>query len=207
MSAGEVEPCEARAERRLALLEEMAEIGMNLLRRTPSEMDDDKAADQFAKLSRAVRLTLALEEKTARFLAELQSGGLAKPREAPPASPSGDGRKLADTQRKADAFDLLVAISESEGESLESFERLCDAVDERFAEVDPAAPSEAPLAPRIERLCRDLGLTPEVSRRVGEGWSAGCLAGRPPLNPERQPPGPPLGGDAPKDPALRPAPA
>jgi hypothetical protein len=162
----------ARAERRLALLEEMAEIGMNLLRRTPSEMDDDKAADQFAKLSRAVRLTLALEEKTERFMAELQSGGLIKPREAAHASPSGDGRKLADNQRKADAFDLLVAISESEGETLESFERLCDAV----------ASSEAPLAPRIERLCLHLGLTPELSQR------ASGLASQPRCNPWRKPP-------------------
>jgi hypothetical protein len=182
------DPAAARAARRLALLEEMAEIGMNLLRRTPSEMDDDKAADQFAKLSRAVRLTLALEEKTERFLAELTSGALVKPRTETPASPSDHGRKHADDQRKADAFDLLVAISESEGESLESFERLCDAVDERYAAFDPAAPSETPLAPRIERLCRHLGLAPELSQRVGEGWNAGDLAGRPGLSPWREAP-------------------
>ena len=61
---------------------------------------------------------------------------------------------------------------------------------------------------RIPRLCRDMGLSPELASRVAEGWSAGYLAGRPRFNPWRPaPPSPLIGGDAPADPALRPAPA
>jgi len=69
-----LDPAAQRAERRLALLEEMAAIGMRILRR----LDDDRASDPdsvdaFARISRAVRLTLALEEKTDRFLADLRA--------------------------------------------------------------------------------------------------------------------------------------
>jgi hypothetical protein len=183
------DPTAARAERRLALLAEMAEIGMSLLRRTASEVDDAKAAETFAKLSRAVRLTLALEEKTERFLAELRTG-LVKAPEAPAAEAAApcahDGRKLANDQRKANALDLIVAISESEGESLESFEKLCDALDEQFAEIDPYNGQH--LGPTLERLCQGLGLTAELASRVSEGWSAGYLAGRPRFNPWRERP-------------------
>jgi hypothetical protein len=209
------DPAAARAERRLAVLEEMTEIGMRLMRRAPIEMDVEAAAEAYAKLSRAVRLNLALEEKTDRFLAEL-SAGLAHKRDEAPAvdydAQARANRETANIERKARAFDLVLAVSESESESLKDFEDLFDAMVERLDGYDAAADgqAEAPVSEAIERLCRDIGLSPELTAKVGEGWLAGYLRLRPAFNPfsrTRSIPwikdSPPPGGSA----AIPPAPA
>ena len=181
------DPAVARAERRLALLQEMAEIGMRMLRRLDdNRAGDAESAEAFARISRAVRLTLALEEKTDRFLAELLTGPQPEDQAREPvddALQAFERRKTALRERKANAFDLLVAVSESEGESLESAEKLFDAVAETIDEAESAVRGELPLPPMIEGVCARLGLGPELSRRVAEGWRAGYLAGRPRFNP------------------------
>ena len=184
-----LDPAAQRAERRLALLEEMAAIGMRILRR----LDDDRASDPdsvdaFARISRAVRLTLALEEKTDRFLADLRAGVVKPRQEAQPDAPAAcftEPSAAAHNASKARAFDLICAVSETEGESLESFEALCEALVEPLEEDERAARRDWNHAPTIERLCRDIGLTPELSGRIAEGWRAGYLASRPRFNPWR----------------------
>jgi len=180
------DPAVARAERRLALLEEMAEIGMNLLRGLSADEDSEKAVEAFAKVSRAVRLTLALEARTDRELAELiaapKAGWTATADGPVGADPETSGRfndplRNLRNERKARAFDLVVAVSESESESLDDLLVALDAPAETELGEGPD------LHPVIERLCRDLGLPPELSRRVGEGWQAGYLACRPRFNP------------------------
>ena len=182
-------PAAQRAERRLARLEEMAELGMQLLRDLPKPTSEAEApciAEAFARISRAVRLTLALEEKSDRFLAELLGGALSA-RQAPvpvdPALDSFERQKTALRARKANAFDLLVAVSESEGESLESVEKLFDALAESPDEVEASFKGDQRLAPTIETVCARLGLGPELSSRVAEGWACGYLAARPRFNP------------------------
>jgi hypothetical protein len=185
--APEDNPAAARAERRLALLEEMAEIGMRMLRR----LDDNRASDaetieSYARISRAVRLTLALEEKTDRFLAELAANAvreLLAPTPVNAALDSFERRKAALRTRKANAFDLLVAVSESEGESLESAEKLFDALAETMDEAEGSFKGDQRLAPTIENVCARLGLGPELSSRIAEGWACGYLAARPRFNP------------------------
>lgn len=180
-------PAFARTEWRLAFLQEMAEIGMRMLRRIDArQADDAESADAFARISRAVRLTLALEEKTDRFRAELLAGPQREGQTPAPVNAALDAfeaRKAAIRERKADALDLLVTVSESEGESLESFEALCDALAESMDEVESSVRGERPLGATIEGLCARLGLGPELSGRVAEGWNAGYLAGRPRFNP------------------------
>ena len=191
MSADALTPeeCAAveRAERRLTLLAEMAQLGMRMLRRLDQTLTNDtEAAEAFARISRAVRLTLALEEKTDRFLAELSSGALSACKAPAPvdlALDSFERQKTALRARKANAFDLLVAVSESEGESLESVEKLLDALAESPDEVEGSFKGDQRLAPTIERLCAHLGLGPELSSRVAEGWECGYLAARPRFNP------------------------
>jgi len=183
----EEDPAADRAERRLALLAEMAQLGMRMLRRLDQTLTNDtEAAEAFARISRAVRLTLALEEKTDRFLAELLGGALSA-RQAPvpvdPALDSFERQKTALRARKANAFDLLVAVSESEGESLESAEKLFDALAESPDEVEASFTGDQRLAPTIETVCARLGLGPELSSRVAEGWACGYLAARPRFNP------------------------
>ncbi|MGA2952918.1 MAG: hypothetical protein ABSD80_11865 [Caulobacteraceae bacterium] len=183
-----LDPAAARAERRLALLEEMAEIGMRLLRALPAAEDEsNQPAEAFARISRAVRLTLALEEKTDRFLAELKAG-LVRETEEPACDEvvTSDRDRLlaAKGKRKARAFDLLLAVSESEGENLNDFEDLFDAMVERLDVYDAATGfDDPPLEAAIERLCRAMGLTPELSAMVGEGHSCGYLAAQPAFNP------------------------
>lgn len=181
------DPAAARAERRLALLEEMAEIGMNLLRSLSADEDTEKAVDAFAKVSRAVRLTLALEAKTDRELAELKAGPKvgAMAADGPQGADLEIGGRFNDTlrnlrnQRKANAFDLIVAVSESESESLDD---LLDALAEPFDTPWEEFGEGPRLNPMIERLCLGLGLPPEWSSKVSEGWSTylGC---RPRFNP------------------------
>ena len=183
----EEDPAAVRAERRLALLAEMAQLGMRMLRRLDQTLTNDtEAAEAFARISRAVRLTLALEEKTDRFLAELLGGGLRAP-QAPASAEyvldDGERRKWAIREDKADAFDLLVAVSESEGESLESAEKLFDALAETPDQVEASFKGDQRLAPTIENVCARLGLGPELSSRVAEGWACGYLAARPRFNP------------------------
>jgi hypothetical protein len=75
------------AERRLRLLEELAEIGMDLARALHREVLAEPAkqaaretplfgdpADAFARLSHAIRLILALEARTDEALRELRAG-------------------------------------------------------------------------------------------------------------------------------------
>lgn len=75
-----------RAERRLRLLEELAEIGMDLARALHREALAEPAehaaretpffgdpADAFARLSHAIRLILALEARTDEALRELRA--------------------------------------------------------------------------------------------------------------------------------------
>ena len=172
----------------MALLEEMAEIGMRLLRELPAATDDPKeSADAFARISRAVRLTLALEEKTDRFLAELKAGlvrEMEKPASDEVATSDRDNFRAVNDKHKARAFDLVLAASESEGESFEDFEDLLDAMVERLDVYDSATRyDEPPVRVAIERLCRDIGLSPALSRKVGEGYASGYLSARPAFNP------------------------
>jgi len=194
----------ARAERRLGLLAEMAQLGMRMLRRLDQTLTNDtEAAEAFARISRAVRLTLALEEKTDRFLAELLRGPQIGCQAAAPIDQALDDcerQKAAVREREADAFDLLVAVSESEGESLESVEKLFDAVAETIDEAESAARGERPLEPMIETVCARFGLGPELSSRVAEGFECGYLAGRPRFNPwASSAASPTYGDDAPDD--------
>jgi hypothetical protein len=69
-----------RAERRLRLLEERAEIGMDLARALhrealaePAKLSSGDLAGAFAKLSRAIRLTLALAARTDEALRALRA--------------------------------------------------------------------------------------------------------------------------------------
>ncbi len=77
------DPAVARAERRLRLLEELAEIGMELVRALRPGVEAAEASDlrpgrdpveQYASLSRSLRLTFALEAKTDEELALLRAG-------------------------------------------------------------------------------------------------------------------------------------
>jgi hypothetical protein len=140
-----------RAERRLKLLEELAEIGMDmtraLARRSASGVDDPavvlapemplaEAAGAFAKLSRSVRLTLDLHARLDEALRALRAGEVAARkarREAREHSAAqAENRRAAAARDKVIEQVAMVITRESESE--EEYGELLDALEERLAD-------------------------------------------------------------------------
>jgi len=126
----------ARAERRLRLLEELAEIGMELARalKPGAEADKTTAAEApgkdpaavFAPLSRAIRLTLALEARTDQDLRDLKAGVSRARKEARAKAAHDCGAR--EQQVRA----LVLNVAERECESREAFDELEEALQERM---------------------------------------------------------------------------
>ena len=150
------DPSIMRAERRLRLLEELAEICMELARALKpcaqaAETPGKDPAAAFAPLSRAIRLTLALEAKTDEALRDLKAGVV---------------RAREDRVR-----DLVLNVAERECEDIDDFDNIYEALKERLEEDEAYVDcGDRPLRETVERLCKDLQLTPDWSRWDGEGW-------------------------------------
>ena len=192
------DPRIARAEQRLAMLRELAELGMALTRalaRRALEAPDvdpeavpeprHDPADSFARLSRAVRLTLALEATVEDQLSALRAGEMdrAAPspvvaavapvavddddlddyRDLPRDYPSAHRNKVRDA-----VFDVIngevtdVYVSHEVLDNL--YERLTES--ERYD-----AFGRLPLREAVEAICEDLGLQPDWSLWTDDGWS------------------------------------
>jgi hypothetical protein len=197
------DPSILRAERRLRLLEELTEIGMELARALRPEAEareepsDDKArakgrdpADAFARLSRAVRLTLALEARTDEELRDLKSGVSRVSEEA--RAEAAERAEIAARRDREDRPDrireLVTSIAEAEIEDFDELETLCEALEERLAEDEAYIfCGERPLRETVERLCKDLMLTPDPSRWAGEEWIDDDPTSRSRFSPFREP--------------------
>ena len=187
----------ARAERRLRLLEELSEIGMELARalKPGAEADKTAAGDTaateapgkdpaavFAPLSRAIRLTLALEARTDQDLRDLKAG-VSRARKDARAKAAHDCGA-----REQQVRELVLNVAERECESLEAFDDIEEALQERL-DYDEAydESGQRPVRQTVERLCKDLGLTPDWSRWAGEGWAYEETPTRPRFSPFHQP--------------------
>ena len=172
----------ARAEQRRAMLEELAEIGMDLARalhrRVTAEEPVDDAADAapaeapladygltFSRLSRAVRLTLAMEERLAAGLSPMKAR--AAEAQAKRAYYRGETAKgnVEETVTRVVEAELDLDAETLEGLRAEVEEWLDD--DETFGDV-----ADRPLGETVAWICRAMGLTPDWSRWDGESWAA-----------------------------------
>jgi hypothetical protein len=205
----EANPSIARAEQRLRVLGRMTGIGMKLLEKldpdaagAPAEAPGDKSpgkdpADAFASISRAVRLTLAMEAKTDELLRQLKAG-VARRREA--YEPRPEARALeAYVAGRMRVASRMMPIIEEESADREAFENLCDALEERL-DCDEAYRGHAdqPLRELVERLCKDLCLDPDWSDwdAQAEDWIADdSPPTRPPNSPFHTPSAKPLLND------------
>jgi hypothetical protein len=202
------DPAVLRAERRLRVLEELTEIGMELARALKpaaeacEDPSDDKAhgkgrdpADAFGALSRAIRLTLALEARTDAELRDLKAG-IVRVREKKRAKVAKRARIAATREHedRRDRLSYLVAnLAEAEIGDGDDFENLCAALEERLDEDEAYIDcAKWPLRETVERLCKDLALSPDWSRWAGEDWSVDDADGRSPFSPFRQPSPTPL---------------
>jgi len=183
------DPLIAEAERRLRLLKELTEIGMELARALKPRAEADEAASgkdpaaAFAPLSRAIRLTLALEARTDEELRDLKAG-VVRAREEARAPMSEEVRKARKTRIEGLVADVITA----EAEDAREFDSLYAALEERLEEDEAYEDcAERPLRETIERLCKDLMLTPDWRRWDGDGWINDGPPTRPRFSPFHQP--------------------
>jgi hypothetical protein len=218
------EPAVLRAERRLQLLQELTDIGMTLARAlerqalaaadptdpaapaateasasraTPSAPDP---ADAFARISRAIRLTLALEARTDEALRALRAGVAA---ECEVRRDQARRRAMTEAvernQARRDTVErLVIEAAEREIEDDAALGGLLEALEERLD--DDAVYfhlDRLPLRETVEQLCADLQLTPDWSQWGGEGWTPNPPFHRPAASiwrhPSRTPLRPPEG--------------
>ena len=209
-----VDPRVTRAEERRAFLRELTELGMqmtrDLTRRTlaaceapeplvpandggkaagpkpaPVQMPRHDPADSFARLSRAVRLTLALEAQVEAQISALIAGETApvgKGRGAPPLPAMDSGAVAEDPlfypsdhpsahrNKIRDAvFDVInhevVDVMVAQEALAHLYERLTEG--EQYDRI-----VFRPLKETVEAICSDLGLRPDWTYWTDDGWSA-----------------------------------
>jgi hypothetical protein len=183
-------------ERQLAVLGRLAEAGLNLAIEIERQATADGAAKlaageaalAYARVSRAVRLTLALQSKAVADIRALDEV-LSRYR-------AGDRQRagMAEAARKARVQRLIERVIGQEVADADKAERLAEEACERlehddiYGELGRFTPAEL-----VARICRDLGLSPDWSRWAGEAWAqeeggeAGSAFMRPPP-PMRGPP-------------------
>ena len=200
------DPSVLRAERRLRLLAELADIGMELARVLRPGADDLGAGEEtapqcgrakerekalvFAPLSRAIRLTLALEAKTDAELRDLKAGVARVLDEQ--RTVAAERRKVAAAKEAEDLADkircLVYEAAEAEIGDAGALSELVDALEERIEDDDAYFDLAArPLRETVGRLCADLTLSPDWSRWDGEGWVKDEPSDRPLRSPFNQP--------------------
>ena len=186
-----VDPAILRAERRLRILEELTDIAMNLARtlerhvlaaadaidrRAMPEAAEPLPGDApapaplafdpsvaLARISRAVRLTIALEARTDEQLRALRAGVAA---EVETRCVAERNRETSEAAKRSEdvreAVERLVRDSaERDAQDEESLNDVLEALRERLDDDQAYAAIHClPLRETVERLCADLGLTP-----------------------------------------------
>ena len=192
----------ARAESRLRVLEEIRAIGMRLMRKLEdapvagSDAPRPDPAAGFAKVSRAVRLTLDLEVRAEEDLSAALAGEVSaheKRRETHDrvageanerAFKTDETARHVARERVEEQVEIGI-IREVETET-DFFERSA-AMNERLEEDEAYEDvRDQPFREVVERLCADIGLDPDWSDWTDEGWPEPPLRGpeaRPPWSP------------------------
>lgn len=185
LSAGETAPADPardRLERRLRMAAELAEMGMDMARALHRRVLEAAAGDEaaaswdlglaFARVSRAVRLTLALEarleqERQARDQ-EIVAAQTAR-RQAENAVAAG--KAVRGWARKNEVRDVVVEAIEAETGREHDIERLFADLGERLNREADADFADRPLGELVALICRDLGLTPDWSLWENQAWA------------------------------------
>jgi hypothetical protein len=153
----------ARTEHCLAMLERLAEKGMAVVEAV-KEDGSAESAETFAKLSRAVRLTITL-------IMKIQEGPRRPKADAAGDSAPSEAYAPLRTGKKAEVRARVRDVIDRETPDPRDNDALVDALDERLL-CDEAYFNieDLPLRDIVERLCADLELKPDWSRWTGEGW-------------------------------------
>jgi hypothetical protein len=171
----------ARAERQARALEELAEIGMEMARALKARVlacEDDAAVSElvlaFARVSRAVRLTIALEARLADAQALRAETLAARAAEARAAVARAREERLEQTAGQVqDAVEMAIAAQTAERDDggYES-ERLSEALSEHLEdrrEIESFA--ETPVSLSVAKVCRALGVAVDWDLWRNEDWA------------------------------------
>ena len=170
------DPKVGRSEVRITKMARLSDLGLDVAETVTTAAKSGEgagvadAAEAFAKVSRAIRLTITLEAKLDDALSAYLAGEIAKV-EARKAEAERDAYAPLKSGKKARARQLLRDVIDREIPDPEDHEVLCDALDERLL-VDDAYDhiDDLPLRDIVEHLCKDLQLKPDWKRWTGEGW-------------------------------------
>jgi hypothetical protein len=162
---------EARTERHLRLLAELAELGMTLARTVVAQAEDG-AELAFARIARAVRQTLALEARLA------EEGQLRRERQA----------REHKHQREAKVRRMVETTIEADADESDIDDLLYD-LNERLADLDDTDFTHRPLIEVVASICQDLGVTFDPSQWQDEPPQPRHPGQGPPSGPQSRDPG------------------
>jgi hypothetical protein len=167
-------PARPLVARQLAQLGEMVDIGLKIMRAIERQVDAaegepqpvaelNAAAMAYARVARAVRQTVMLQDK----LAEAQTAG---------------DQAAAAVRRRQDGVRARVAgvvrrVAEAEHDDAEQVERLCAEAAERLEQERFGDEQARPVVELVADICRDLGLHPEWQGLIDEMSAIEALAG------------------------------
>jgi hypothetical protein len=168
----------ARAEARLALLDELAGLGMTIARELALRVRHDvnpkqEPAGPFEKVSHAIRLTLALQAKIEADMVALRNQRPAAPQKpaAPLASPKNPEWDLIvrtpspEPRRERLREEIMEAIWQEADESEEQAGLKQIRLYERLVETEAYdAFLDLPFRDAVAAICKDLGVQPDWSR-------------------------------------------
>jgi hypothetical protein len=193
---------EARTERHLRILEDLAEIGMDLARTVQRQAHEQAAAGSgaadlglvFSRIARAVRQTVALEAR------------LAEDRQTKTAAQIARQSHARATRRRRDVQVVVEQAIEADAADSDVEDLLLD-LEERLVDYDDTDFSDRPVGELVARICRDLGVTPDWSLWDDEDWAIEETAARPRGSPyAAHDPDNPGSGDPGGDPPDKPPP-
>jgi hypothetical protein len=172
-----LDPREARAERRLLMLELLAEIGMalarDLSRRVGEGLEADEPLDggavalEFSRISRAVRQTIALEarlDQDREALAKMFADERAAREKAREDRIEGRRRTV-----KIAVQNAISRASENYSQALSLNKILCERLEDPREDDDFA---DLPVSTLVARICADLDLTPDWDLWKNTDWAA-----------------------------------
>jgi len=142
----------------------------------------------FARVARAVRLTIALQSRLAKDLAELD-----KQDDRAEWTRQYDRRQRMRGLVREAAHVLITTRRQAEGASLDwsevKLERdaLSDAAYERLTEAEDGYLTGRPFDEVVARICHDLGMTPDRTARLLETVQPPAQAPAPPPDPHTEP--------------------
>lgn len=188
----------ARSERQPAMLQELAEIGMQMARAVRDEAlaraeaaDEDAAPPArpsrfgggdlglvYSRIARAVRQTLALETRVADEIEKVR---------AQEARAAAAALRTVMNWRQSEIRGYVAQAIKAEAverEAPERIERLLGELDERLedGDYDDALADDAPIGELVARICADLGVTPDWSLWEDQNWAIEYELSLPPDN-------------------------